>query len=198
MLTYQQLIKTFLCSLVAVIALFSFTSCGDSNTVTTYELASMDTKPTQTTKENDTRFLVRAVEMRYEQILLHKLAQQRTSNEALRAVAASLEQANRDAKSALASLGFLKSIKVPAAPTPSAQAAYDTLNTAGVEIFDATYIAAVIEGYQEAIRQFETAGSAQIDPEINAKVTAMLPDMRAQLTKVLQMNANNDALSMAD
>lgn len=198
MLTYQQLIKTVLCSLFGIIALFSFTSCGDNNAVTTTELASMDTRPIQTTKENDTRFLVRAVEMRYEQILLNKLAQQRTSNEELRAVAATLEQANRDAKSALASLGFMKSIKVPAAPTPSAQAAYDTLNTAGVEIFDAAYIAAVIQGYQEAIQQFENAGSARIDPEINAKVTAMLPDMRAQLTKVQQLNATANALSMVD
>ena len=195
MSTYQRLINTILCSFLAIVAVFSFVACGSDESVSTYELAAMETKPVVTTKENDTRFLVRAVELRYEQILINKLAQQRTSNEEIRAIAASLEQANRDAKSALASLAIMKSIKVPGVPTASAQAAYDSLNVFTVEEFDLAYITAAMKGYDDAIAQFESAGRETLDAEIQAKVAAMLPELRTQKAKVAQFDITMNAIS---
>jgi putative membrane protein len=198
MSTHQHLAKTVLFAFTLVIAAFSFTSCGGDNSVTTHELASMTPAVAPSTQEQDKQFLTRAVEMRYEQILLNKLAQQRSSNEEIKAVAAALEQANRDGKSALASLGYSHSIKVPAVPTASAQAAYDTLNTAPVEFFDIEFINAVVKGYNDAIGHYESAGRAQLNPDIQSKVTAMIPDLRTQLAKVTQINTTENSTASAD
>jgi putative membrane protein len=198
MSTYQHLAKTALFAFALVIASFSFTACGGDDSVTTHELASMTPVVAPSTQEQDKKFLIRAVEMRYEQILLNKLAQQRSSNEEIKAVAAALEQANRDGKSALASLGYSHSIKVPAVPTASAQAAYDTLNTAEVEFFYTEFINAVVKGYNDAIAHYEGAGRAQLNPDIQAKVTAMIPDLRSQLAKVNQVVMTENATASAD
>src|SRR5688572_29399923 len=133
--------------------------------------------------------------MKYEQALLGKLAQQRTSSEEIRTLAKMLEDASREEKSALASLAIMKSIKVPSAPTPSAHAAYDSLNVATVEEFDFAYIRSAILGYNDMIAHFENGTRADMDPDIKAKALAMIPGMRTHLSKALEADAHMNPVS---
>ena len=195
MLSCPHLIKSILYSSLVVLATFCFVSCGDKPEYVTTELAAVQIKPTDLTKETDQRFLVRAVEMKYEQALLGKLAQQRTSSEEIRTLAKMLEDANREEKSALASLAIMKSIKVPSAPTQSAHAAYDSLNVATVEDFDFAYIRSAIQGYNDMIAHFENGTRAEMDPDIKAKALAMIPVMRTHLSTVVQVDAHMNPMS---
>lgn len=185
MLAAKQFFNFFSFAMVLLV----FAACGKKPDATAVDLSAAQVKPANLTKENDERFLVHAAEMKYEQILLGKLAKGRSSVEEVKQLAAMLEEANRAQKSELASLGIIKTIKVPSAPTAMAHQAYDTLNTASIEEFDLKYISFVIQGYQNAISHFERAGNANIDADIQAKAVAMLPEMRQHLSKAMEVDA---------
>lgn len=185
MLAAKQFFNYFSFALVLLV----FAACGKKHDAEAVDISAAQITPANLTKENDERFLVRAAEMKYEQILLGKLAKGRSSVEEVKQLAAMLEEANRTQKSELASLGIIKTIKVPSAPTASAHQAYDTLNTAGIEEFDLEYISFVIQGYQKAISHFESATGGSIDADIKAKAVAMLPEMRQHLSKAMEVDA---------
>ncbi len=195
MLSCQHLVKSMLHSALFVIATFCFVSCGDKPEYVPTELAASNPKPTDLTRETDKQFLVRAIEMKYEQALLGKLARQRTSSEEIRTIAQMLEDANREEKSSLASLAIMKSIHVPSAPTQSAHAAYDSLNVATVEEFDFAYIRSAIQGYRDMIAHFENGTRAEMDPDIKAKAMAMIPVMRTHLSKTMEIDAHMNPVS---
>ncbi len=195
MLTCQQPVKSFFYFSVMVIALFRFGSCGDDRQLDTKEVVIEKIKPADLTKENDKQFLVRAVEMKYEQILLGKLAQRRSTTEEVIELAKMLEEANRETKSSLASLGIIKSIPVPSVPPQAAHDAYNELNEASVEDFDLTYVRFSIQGYNDAISLFENATRGNLDPDIKSRALAMLPDMRQQLSKAMEVDAHMNPVS---
>jgi putative membrane protein len=178
---------------VACMSVIGLTSCGNDQPVSV-SIASV--QPVQMdTKENDKRFLVRAVELKYDQILISKLAGQRAATEEIKSLARMLEDANRNERSAIASLAILKSIPVPSVPTQSAQAAYDTLNLATIEEFDQAYLSMVIEGYDETIRHFESAGSTNLDPDISKKIQSMIPGLREHQMKASGMRSMMNPVS---
>lgn len=195
MTTYQPLIKSVLYSSLFIISVFSFVGCGSDQAVDTTQLAAAQIKPVENTKENDRQFLVRAVEMKYEQILIGKLAQQRSSSEEVKALAKKLEEASRTEKSSLASLGIIKSISVPAAPTQSAHDAYNKLNEALVEEFDISYIRMAVQGHQDLITHFENATRGKIDPEIQSRASSMLTDMRNHLALAKEIDSRINPVS---
>lgn len=195
MLTYQHFLKSVLCCSVVLMATFGFTSCGNKSEVSVSQASVAQVKPADLTVENDKRFLNEAVEMKYQQVMLGKLAQQRSSNEEIKGLAKLVEETNRSEKSALASLAIMKSISVPGAPPASAQAAYDTLNKSTVEDFDFAYVRFVIEGYTQAISHFENAATASIDKDIQAKASSMLPDMRSHLFKAKELDTQVNPVS---
>jgi len=197
MLTCQRPFKTLVFSFLSLISFFSLTSCGGDREIEASQVAVAQIKPAESTKENDKQFLVRAVEMRYEQILLGKLAQRRSTTQEIIDLAKLLEEYNRETKSSLASLGIIKSIPVPSVPPPSAQAAYDKLNEASVEEFDVTYVRYALQGYNDAMAHFENASRGNLDPDIKSKASSMIPDMRTHLTKAMELDARLNPMSEA-
>ena len=195
MVTCSRLIKSMLGSVLFLIALFSLSGCGDSQSVDSNVALAQMTPVAPSTKENDKQFLVRAVEMKYEQILLGKLGQQRSGIEEIRTLAKMLEDANREAKSSLASLGIVKSISVPSAPTQLAIDSYDKLNEATIEEFDFAYINHIIQTHNDAINLFENAAHGNFDKDIQAKALAMIPDMRNYLSKAMEINSHLNPMS---
>ncbi len=195
MLSIQHFLKSVICCSIVMIAAFSFISCGNNSEVQVSQAAVAQMNPADLTIENDKRFLIDAVEMKYQQVMLGKLAQQRSSNEEIQGLAKLIEEGNRADKSALASLAIMKSISVPGAPPASAQAAYDTLNKSTVEDFDFAYVRFVMEGYTNAIRHFEAAATASIDKDIQSKAASMLPDMRSHLSRAKEMDTRMNPVS---
>ncbi|MDQ3016587.1 MAG: DUF4142 domain-containing protein [Bacteroidota bacterium] len=194
MSSYPTFLKSLVFSTLIVLSAFTITSCGDDQ-ATIPQAAAAQVNPADLTRENDSRFLIRAVEMKYEQVMLSKLAQQRSSNENIKGFAKMIEDANRAEKSALASLAISKSISVPGIPTKTAQAAYDSLNRASIEDFDFKYVRLVIQGYSDEINHFELATTSKIDPDIQAKAAGMLSDMRLHLMKAKELDAQMNPIS---
>ncbi len=198
MLSCQHLIKSLLFSCALMIALFTFNGCSDNHQMDSKEISLAQIQPVVvSTKENDKQFLVRAVELKYEQILMAKLAYRRAGSEEVKNLATILEDANRNSKSALASLGIIKSIAVPSGPTTSAQAAYDNLNQETVEDFDVAYVRLAIQGYNAVISHFEAASHLNIDPDIKSMATAMLPELRSHLSMAKNIDAHQNPISEA-
>ena len=196
MSTYQLLIKSMLYSSMVFLSGLVFVSCGNDRSVDSTEVAAAQIQPVAvSTKENDKQFLLRAVEMKYEQILIGKLAQTRSSSEEIKALAKMLEEANRAEKSSLASLGYMKSIVVPSAPTQSAHDAYNKLNEATVDDFDFAYISLAVKGHQDAVGLFESVARGQIDPDIQAHAATMLPEMRNLLSKAMEVETMMNPVS---
>lgn len=194
MVTCKHQVKSFFSSALFAITFFSIIGCGNDQSATK-EIAVAQINPVESTKGNDTRFLVTAVEQKYEQILLSKLAQRRSTTPEVIELANLVEESNRETKSSLASLGIIKSIKVPAVPTQAAHAAYDTLNKSSVKEFDIAYIKLTIDGYNNAISLFEGVAHANIDPDIKSKAHAMLPEMRIHLSKAQALDAISNPIS---
>src|SRR5688500_10830964 len=193
MSTCQTLIKSITFSFACLMTIFTFVSCGNNQVDT--EIASAQIKPVVDTRASDTRFLVTAAEMSLEEVLLGKLAQTRAALDEVKQLGKFLEEANRERKSAIASIGIMESIKVPAVPPPSAHGTYELLNQEPVENFDVAYVNLVIQKHHEAISLFESAAIGNIDPDIKAKVTAMLPELRSHLTKAMQLNSTLNPVS---
>lgn len=195
MSTCQHPVKLLLYSSLLFIFLLSLVACGDKSDATAEIAVAQVTPSVDLTKENDKRFLIRAVEMKYEQILLGKLAQTRAGQEEIKSFGKMLEEANRNSKSTLSSLAIMESITVPSAPTHTAHAAYEQLNQGTVEEFDDAYIEYVIRSHSDAITLFENATSGSIDPDIQAKASSLLPELRDHLSKAKELNAQMNPVS---
>ena len=193
----SRLFSSMLVSTFLLLTCISFISCSDKKPLEDSVSLAQVSPITASTKENDKRFLARAVEMKYEQILLGKLVQRRSVSEEVKGLAKMLEEANREAKSSLASLSIIKSISVPSAPPQIALDAYDQLNASSVEEFDFAYIDQVIQLHNDAISLFENATHGNLDPEIKSIASAMLPDIRNHLSKAIELNAHMNPISMA-
>ena len=197
MLTCQRLQKSLLYSLACLIILFSMVSCGNNHQVeSTVSLEPVKPKA-ELTKESDQRFLVRATEINFQEMLLGKLAQRRATSEQLRELGRIMEDANRNANSALASAAILKSIAVPSAPSPAAHAIYDTLNLVSMEEFDKAYIQFVIQDHNALVSLFDSATRDNLHPDIKSLASTMLPDIRSHLSRAIELETQSEP-SVAD
>jgi putative membrane protein len=179
-----------------VATMFAMMSCGRDQQIDSKEIATDLNKPkNDIAKEQDERFLVRVAEFDYEQIMLGKLAQQRASSEDVKALAKMLEETHRASKSELSSMAIMKSIAVPSSPTKAAHMAYDKLNEASVENFDAAYLTRMVASHNDGIMLFEECIQGNNDPEIRTWAIGKLPDIRIHLTKVMELDAQYGPLS---
>jgi predicted outer membrane protein len=135
MLTCQAFKKSSLLSAFLLMSLFSITSCGGKHEVDSKEVATTLNEPkSDVTKERDEKFLVRAAEINFEEIMLGKLAQQRTASDDIKAMAKVFEETHRTANSELRAMAMTKKIAVPTAATKSVMEEYDQLNAISTKI----------------------------------------------------------------
>lgn len=196
MFTYQLPKKSFFHTLLLFFAAIAITACGGKDK-TEYDSATMGlNQPVkENTKPRDERFLVQAAEFDYEQIMIGKLARQRATSEDVRNFATMMEESHRNSKSEIGSLGIIKSIAVPSAPTKSAHESYDKLNAVSIEEFDEAYLARVIESHNGAIALFENCSNGSHDPEVKAIAVKRLPELRNHLNKAMELDAVFSPLS---
>lgn len=194
MLTYQHLNRTlFICFVIGLMSL-SIISCGDK--IENREIVSAQIQPEAvSTKQSDERFLVTAAEMSLEEVLLGKLAQTRAASQEVKDLGKLLEEANRERKSTIASLGIMESIKVPSVPPPTAHASYDTLNLEPVESFEAAYLQLVIQNHHDAIQLFESASRGNVDPDIQKKANELLPAIREHLSRAIAIETGVQSIA---
>jgi putative membrane protein len=188
MLTCQSFKKSFLLPVLLLVAIISFTSCGGHREVDSKVVANTLNEPkSDATKERDEKFLVRAAEINFEEIMLGKLAQQRTASDDLKAMAKMFEETHRTANSALRVMAMSKSIAVPTAATKKVMDDYDQLNLMSTKEFDREYCSLAVKNHQEAISFFENYTGGNCDEDIKIWALGVLPDIRIHLQKALEM-----------
>lgn len=196
MLTTRIFKRAFLYSSFLISSMLAIIGCGGDQQVDSKEIATDLNKPkNDIAKEQDERFLVRIAEFDYEQIMLGKLARQRASSAEVRDLAIMLEEKHRASKSELSSMAIMKSIAVPSSPTKAAHMAYDKLNEASVEDFDATYLTRVVASHNDAIMLFEDCIRSNNDQDIRTWAIGKLPELRMHLTKAAELDAQFGPLS---
>jgi uncharacterized protein (DUF305 family) len=180
-------------------AIAAFYSCGSKQQVEYSDQSAVDTKEqTDIAKERDKQFLFTATDFYFQQILLGKLAQTRAGLPEIKELGRLLEESSRETKSKVASLGFLKSIAVPSAPPQTAHAAYEAMNAVVVENFDIDYLRDVIQRHQAAINLFESATIGNYTSEVRTLATAILPELRSNMSKAIQLDAQMNAVSVTE
>lgn len=187
MLTFQSIKKSLLFIPVLSIALFSMASCGQKE-VDSKQVATELNKPkSDVTKERDERFLVNAAEINFEEIMLGKMAEQRSMSDDVKELAKMLEDSHRTARTELNGLALTKSIAVPTAATKNVMDDYDKLNLATAKEFDAEYCSMVVQSHKDAISTFESYTQGQCDPDIKVWALGMIPNMRIHLEKAMEL-----------
>ena len=202
MLTYHHLTKSLLFSIMMLytiligVAIFSLGACNDSQAVDSKKLAEEMNEPkSDPTKERDEKFMVQAVEINQEQIMLAKLAQQRSGSEEVKTFARMVEDSHRNGNSALSSLAIRKTIAIPGTTTQKVMDEYNKLNESSVTDFDREYCRMVVDSHKEAVNTFESYTNGKCDPDIQAWAMTMLQEMRDHLSKAMEMDAHLSPLS---
>jgi putative membrane protein len=196
MLTIQSIIKSVVYFALCVVAISGSMGCGDSREANQKDMGLAINKPIDDlTKKSDEQFLISVAEFNFEQILLGKLAQQRSSSTAVRDLAKMLEEDHRETRTALGSMAIIKSISIPGAPTKAANDSYDKINAAPVEAFDAAYLTEVIASHNDAITLFELCLRSNHDADILAWAQGRLPVLRSHLSSAMELDAQLGPLS---
>jgi putative membrane protein len=141
--------------------------------------------PTSAAKEGqfsatDQAFIKKAAEGGQAEVTLAKLAQERASNEKVKAYAQRLERDHSQANEELRSLAAQKSVTLPSegqTPIPK-QKKLESLKGAA---FDTAYIDAMIADHKKDIAEFERHASKGSDPDLKAFAQKMLPTLREHL-----------------
>lgn len=192
-MTSQSLFKSITLSSVLVFSVFTLSSCGKREMDTKQVAQELNEPKSDATKERDEKFMVRAAEINFTEIMLAKLTQQRSVDEELKGLAKMMEDFHRQANVDLRSLAMQKSIAVPTAATNKVLEDYNQLNLKSPEEFDDAYFSMVIHDHENAIRHFESFTNGPCDEAIQAWAMKLLPDMRIHLQKAkdLQLGISN-------
>lgn len=191
-------LKFFVLAAMSFIFLIGFTSCGHDEPRDSMEAAQQLNQPkSDATKESDERFLVRAAEFHLEEIIMGKLARQRGLDPAVQALGTKLENAHRDAKSAVASLAMIKSIAIPQVATQRSQDAYARLSEKMGEEFDLAYVDMMIQSHKDAINLYADATRGNNDGDVKNFAVGMLHELREYLIQSEQCESTLRNVSAA-
>ena len=187
MLTIPLLKKTLLLSSLFMVFLLSFTACGNRQ-VDSKEVAEEINKPkSDSTMERDERFLVNTAEYNFREIMLGKLAQQRSTSEDVKALAKLLEEAHRKSNSELSALALSKSIAIPTAASKAVMDDYEKLNLRTEKEFDLEYCNMIIQNHKDLINKFENYTNGKCDQDIKIWVLGVISDIRIHQAKAAQL-----------
>ena len=184
-MTNQSMLRAILPALFLA-ALFSFTSCGPSNN--RVEQTVTEIKPqAPSTAAQDARFMSTAADINFGEIMLAKLAQQRSVAEDIKSIAKMCEETHRTANAELRALAMNKGIRVATAASAKVMADYDQLNLYSTKEFDSGYIGMIVTSHQNAINTFEKYINGPCDPEVKNWALAKVPELRMHLSRAMEI-----------
>lgn len=132
-------------------------------------------------KEKDSDYLVAAAEVDMKEIELGKLAQQKSTNPDVKALAKMMVDAHTKALADLKAAATTKNISIPESFTEKGQDAYKDLNDKTGHDFDKAYADKMVEGHEKMIEKMEKASEKATDPDIRMWAANMLPELRKHL-----------------
>ena len=184
-MTSQSMLKCILPALLIAV-LFCFTACGPSNNRADQTVTEIKPQTPSTTAQ-DARFMSTAADINFGEIMLAKLAQQRSVSEDIKAIAKMCEEAHRTANAELRALAMNKGIRVATAASTKVMADYDQLNLYSNKEFDGGYVDMIVTSHQNAISTFEKYINGPCDPEVKNWAIGKVPELRSHLAKAMEI-----------
>jgi putative membrane protein len=138
-----------------------------------------DEKFTTKPSERDAQFVVDAVAGNLTEIKYAQLAQQKSTDTKVKALASELEKAHQSMLNELKSLSASKAISIPADAPDEAKKDIDKL--ADDKNFSKNWCKEMIDKHEKTISNYEKEANETTDPEIKNWVTNALPAIRTHL-----------------
>ncbi|KIC96316.1 DUF4142 domain-containing protein [Flavihumibacter solisilvae] len=139
--------------------------------------------------EKEANFVTEAVSDHYAAIKFAQLAQQRSTDTKVKALARDLEKEQETQLSQLKSLANAKSISVPNGENEEVQKELSRLTDH--KNFSNEWCKKMIDEQEETIRNYEKVANESVDADIRDWAAKTLPDTRKKLDELKQLNESN-------
>jgi putative membrane protein len=182
----QELIMTPVYKLITLIVLIITISCDrtqldDSNK--TAEKAN-DEKFRTNEARDDADFIVKAVANHYTEIKLAKVAEKRSANQEVKAMAHLLERDYEKSLLDLKAFAEHKVISLPVEEKSEERNSVEKFRNESGKDFDKKWCREMIHAHEDAITQFEKRMEKSKDSDIKALANKTLPNLRTQIEKL--------------
>ncbi len=148
-----------------------------------------EAKYDDTSKEDDSEFLVNAAEINMNEIALGKLAQTKGTAQSVKDLGKMMEAEHTKALAELKDLAAKKNITLPAAATEDGQETLKKFSEKKASDFDKDYAAEMVDGHKDAIDKFTKASTDATDADVKMWATNMLPSLNTHLQHAEQVKA---------
>lgn len=145
-------------------------------------------------KEKDSDYLVAAAEVDMKEIELGKLAQTKSTNADVKALAKMMIDAHTKSLADLKATAAKKNISLPESFTEKGQDAYKDLNDKSGHDFDKAYADKMVDGHEKMIDKMEKASEKATDADIRMWAANMLPELRKHLEHAKMTKEKVDAV----
>lgn len=145
-------------------------------------------------KEKDSDYLVAAAEVDMKEIELGKLAQTKSTNADVKALAKTMIDAHTKSLADLKATAAKKNISLPESFTEKGQDAYKDLNDKSGHDFDKAYADKMVDGHEKMIDKMEKASEKATDADIRMWAANMLPELRKHLEHAKMTKEKVDAV----
>jgi len=198
---FQYLLVFILCFALATGQFFSSCNNGPKSdkdykeqedskkTAEEHNDAKFDNQPS-----DDAQFMVDAADISYKEINLGKLAEMKAVNSETKALGQDMARDYQKVSDNISVLAAKKNITIPVAMSESNQKEYDNLNEVQGHDFDSKYADMMVDLHKKAIDKFESASKDAQDPDIQAWAANMLPTLRTQLDKAMNVQAQTNKM----
>lgn len=145
-------------------------------------------------KEKDSDYLVAAAEVDMKEIELGKLAQTKSTNADVKALAKMMVDAHTKSLADLKAAAAKKNITLPASLTEKGQEAYRELNDKSGHDFDKAYADKMVEGHEKLIEKMQKASEKAEESDVRLWAANTIPVLTAHLEHAKTTKAKVDAI----
>jgi len=137
----------------------------------------------------DSSFYKNAAEGGMSEVELGQLAQQKSTNPAVKQFGAMMVKDHTAANEKLKALAASKQMTLPDSPSLMQKASKTKLDMMSGDSFDKSYVKGMIEDHKTDIKEFQKEASEGKDPQAKAFATATLPTLQTHLQKIQSIAA---------
>ncbi|OCX50787.1 hypothetical protein BEL04_18815 [Mucilaginibacter sp. PPCGB 2223] len=142
------------------------------------------TKTAMTVGGDDAKFAVEAANGGMAEVMLGKLAQEKSDNAKIKEFGGMMVTDHSKANDELRALAKGKNIALPLVVGADEQKHYDDLNKKTGADFDKAYVSMMVDDHKTDIKHFEDAEKNLKDPDLKAFVIKTLPTLKMHLSSI--------------
>jgi putative membrane protein len=146
------------------------------------------TAGTITVDQNDAKFATEAASGGMTEVILGKMAQDKSSNAGVKDFGAMMVTDHSKANDELIALAKSKNITLPSVPGADDQKSIDELNNKPKADFDKAYVSMMVDDHKKDIGAFEDAEKNCKDPDLKAFATKTLPTLKKHLSAITALD----------